>query len=524
MKKINTTIVLIVAILLFANLVSEQYYFRLDLTEDKQYTLSDATADILKSIDDPVTVKAYFSEDLPPDVAKVQKKLEEYLIEYGRISDDNIVYSFVNPNDDEKIEQEAMQAGVNPILLNVRDKDQMKQQKAFLGAVIEMGDQKEVIPFIQPDAPLEYMLSSAIKKIAVLDKPTIGLIQGHGEPNMSEMQQVAAGLSVLYNFEPFNLNDTTPIPEHFSTLALVRPTDSISDGALRRLDSFLERGGNLFVAINRVKGDLQNSFGSSLTTGLETWLRDKGIDVKNNFIIDAQCGNVTVQQQQGMFVFNTNVQFPYIPIIQNFADHSITKGLEAVVLQFASSMEYVGSDSAVSFTPIAFTSENSGTNPAPLYFNVQKQWGKPDFPLSKQIVAGVLEKQLGNGSLSRMCIVSDGDFAVGSANPQQRVHEGNVHLMVNSIDWLSDDTGLIDLRTKGIAYRPLEELEDSTKTALKYLNFLLPIILVVVYGVVRMQMNAAKRIKRMELDYSDVISGKTAPKVEQNSHSFERKE
>jgi len=524
MKKINITIILTIAILLFANLVSEQYYFRLDLTEDKQYTLSDATIEILKSLEDPVTVKAYFSEGLPPDIAKVQKDLEEYLIEYGRISDDNIVYSFINPNEDEKIEKEAMQAGVNPIMINVREKDQMKQQKAFLGAVIELGEQKEVIPFIQPNSPLEYVLSSSIKKIAVLDKPSIGLIQGHGEPSMSEMQQVNAGLSVLYNFEPFNLNDTTPIPERFSSLALVRPTDSISEGAFRRLDAFLDRGGNLFIAINRVKGDLQNSFGSTITTGLETWLKNKGVDVKNNFVIDAQCGNVTVQQQQGMFVFNSNVKFPYIPIIQNFADHSITKGIEAVVLQFASSMEYIGNDTAASFTPIAFTSENSGTNSVPMYFNVQKQWGKSDFPLNKQVVAGVLERHLNNGKTSKICIVGDGDFPVGGQNAQQRIHEGNVNLMVNSIDWLSDATGLIDLRTKGISYRPLEELEDSTKTALKYLNFLLPIVLVVLYGVVRMQMNASKRIRRMELDYSDVPANNSQSKVESSRYSFEKQD
>ena len=141
---------------------------------------------------------------------KQKKDLEEYLIEYARLSDNNLVYKFINPGESEEIEKEAIQAGVRPVMINVREKNQMKQQKAFLGAVIELGDQKEVIPFIQPGTALEYALSTSIKKIAVTDKPSVGLLQGHGEPSISEMQEVATALNVLYNFESFELNDTTP--------------------------------------------------------------------------------------------------------------------------------------------------------------------------------------------------------------------------------------------------------------------------------------------------------------------------
>jgi DNA mismatch repair protein MutS2 len=83
MKKLNTTILLVLGILVFANLVSEQYFFRLDLTEDNQYTLSDATEHIMESLENPITVKAYFSENLPPDIAKTKNDFEEYMIEYA---------------------------------------------------------------------------------------------------------------------------------------------------------------------------------------------------------------------------------------------------------------------------------------------------------------------------------------------------------------------------------------------------------------------------------------------------------
>lgn len=500
MKKTSISILLVIVILVFINLISGQFFFRVDLTEDKQYTLSNATKDIMKSLENPITVKAYFSENLPPDIAKTKKQFEEYLIEYARLSDNNLVYEFINPNESEEKEQEAIKAGVNSVMINVREKDQMKQQKAFLGATLELEDQKEVIPFVQPGAALEYLLSSSIKKIAVVDKPKVVLLQGFGQPSINEINQVRGSLDILYDFKPYTIDPTKSIPEDYKTLAIVRPTDTIPQEIFQQLDNFLEKGGNLFIALNKVEGDLNTSYGQATHTGVSDWLHKKGIEVKSDFVVDAQCASVGVRQQQGMFQFNTNVSFPYLPIISKFSDHPITKGLESVVMQFASTINYKAQDSTKVFTPIAFTSNKSGSLEAPLYFDIQKQWTENDLPLKHQTVAGILEEKHSNGNTSRICLVSDGDFAIN--NQGQQLQGDNVNLMVNTIDWLSDDTGLIDLRTKGIQYRPINKLEDSTKTILKYLNFLLPILLVIIYGIVRLQMNKNKRIRRMQEDYS----------------------
>ena len=102
-----------------------------------------------------------------------------------------------------------------------------------------------------------------------------------------------------------------------------------------------------------------------------------------------------------------------------------------------------------------------------------------------------------------MVVFGDGDFAVnGEGENQQQLQPDNVSLMVNSIDWLSDDTGLIELRTKGVTSRPLDaQLEDGTKLFLKYLNFLLPIILIVLYGIIRFNTKRKIRNKLMSVDY-----------------------
>jgi len=498
-SKIYTTVTLIVGIVIIVNLLSDQYFIRLDFTEDKQYTLSGATKNILKELNDPVTITAYFSKGLPPDIARVRRDFREMLIEYNNVSKGMLVYEFVDPGKDDEKEMEAMQNGIQPVMINVREKDQMKQQKAFMGALVQLGEEKEVLPFIQPGVAMEYALSTAIKKISVLDKPSVGLLQGHGEPAINELQQVNAELSILYSFEPVTLTDTTSIPDRFKTLTIVRPADSIPPSHFDKIDEFLARGGRLFVAMNRVKGDFSTAYGSSVNTGLETWLRNKGLQIDDNFVVDVSCGSVTVQQQQGVFTFSSNVSFPYLPIINTFAKHPITEGLEAVIFQFASPVSYIG-DSTKTFTPIAKTSDKSGSLSVPQYFNIEKQWTELDFPLKNLAVAGVLEGNLFGNTPSKMVVITDGDFAVNGPGGQQ-LQPDNISLMVNSIDWLSDDTGLIELRTKGITYRPLDQLEDGTKTFLKYLNFLLPVILVIVYGLIRMQHNRNVRIKRLEESY-----------------------
>ncbi len=253
--------------------------------------------------------------------------------------------------------------------------------------------------------------------------------------------------------------------------------------------------------MDRVTGNFSTVMGSSHSTGLETWLQGKGVTVAPDFVIDAKCGSVSVQQGQGNFPFAVQVSFPYLPIIQHFADHPVTSGLEAVLMRFASPISFSG-DSTITFTPLAFTSDKSGSVPAPLYFDINKQWQQSDFPESNIPVAAALSGKLAGNALSKMVIITDGDFAVGGdSRSNSSVNEDNVNLLVNSIDWLSDDTGLIALRTKGITSRPLDQLKDSTKSFLKWFNFMTPIILVMIYGIFRMQMNRNKRFKRMEVSY-----------------------
>lgn len=499
-RQLTYTFIFIAGVLILVNILSNSFFLRLDFTADKQYTLSKATRDIIRDIKEPITVTAYFTKDLPTELQKTRRDFRDMLVEYSNLSKHKVVFEFVSPDENDQLQQKAAQAGVNPVMVGVREKDQMKQQKIFIGAVVQFGEHSEAIPVIQPGAAMEYALSSTIKKLIVTDKPSVGLLQGHGEPGLGSLHQVYSTLGIMYNVDLVYLSDTAYTLNKYKTIAIVAPKDTIKERFLAQLDRYLDEGGNLFIALNHVDANFQQDMGYTVNSGLEGWLKKKGLTVENDFIIDANCGTVGVTQQQGGITFQTQIQFPYLPLIAKFAKHPAVQGLEQVLLQLASPLTF-DNTSAWSYTPLAFTSEKSGTQTAPLYFDINKQWADADFPQKNLVVAAALtpKKQTKGG---KIIIVSNGSFAInGEGQQSHQLNGDNVNLMVNSIDWLGDDTGLIELRTKEISSRPLKQIEEGKKLFLKYLNFLLPILLIIGYGIYRMNRNRNIRMKRMEARY-----------------------
>ena len=499
---IKYSILLMTGIIILVNVLSDRFFVRWDVTEDDRYTLSQATKDILKDLGEPVTIKAYFTEELPPQLLQARKEFNDLLVEYARRSDGMIMYEFIDPSESEELEAEAQQAGIPPLQVQVRNNDKFEAMVVYLGAVIQMGESApETIPQVMQDMPLEYYLTSAIKKVSISDKPRIAFLQGHGEPGPQAYEQARQQLDVLYQTDFVSLNDTTEALADYNTLAIVAPTDSFPDSHLRQIDNFISKGNNVFIALNRVEADLQMGMGKGITTGLESWLTSKGITVENAFLTDANCGRVTVMQNMGGFRVQQQIPFPYIPIIKNFNDdHPVSKGIEEAIFSFASPLN-ITADSAIRVTTLAYSSDNSGSASVPTYFNPQRDWSDSDFPRENLPVAVALEGKLSGINPSRLVVFGDGDFAVNTGNQGGQLNQDNISLLTNSIDWLADETGLIELRTKEITSRPIDDMEDGKKAFLKWLNFLLPIILILAIGLIRWQRQSLKRVKRMQVDY-----------------------
>ena len=493
-----TRILLIAGILLLINLLSRQFFFRIDATKDKQYTLSSATKNILKNMDEPVSITAYFTEDLPAQYAKNYTDLRDLLIEYNTRSGGMLDYEFIDPEGADDIKQEALQNGIAPLIINVREKDKVVQKNAFMGAIVSSGESKDVINYFPPGGAIEYQLTTSIKKVVNIEKPTVAISQGFGSPSFQELQLLQQSMQILYNVTTIDLSSSEDIDPSIRCIAIISPTDSLPPYAFDKLNDYLASGGNIAIAYNNVTGDFQTMQGAELNTGISDWLWTKGVAVNKDFVLDASAAAVTVQQRQGFFTVNSQVEFPFFPMIKAFEEHPITKGLEQVAFQMVSSIDASGNNN-YSFTPLIKTSQNSGVQSPPLFFDIQRQWRQGDFPDGPQTIAGVITPATDSPE-GNIVVFSDGDFIMGAQGRGQT--PDNISLFANAIDYLSDDTGLIDLRTKGVASRPIKEMEEAEMTRVKWINFGLPLLLVLILGFVRYQRNQRIRMKRMAQDFS----------------------
>ncbi len=486
-------VIVVIGILVVVNLISDKLHFRLDFTEDGRYTLSNATKDVLKDVDDIITIKAYFSGDLPPQLMNTKRDFEDFLVEYESRSDGNIAFEFINPNESEELEREAQQNGIAPLIVNVNENDKVVQMRAYMGAILQLGEEKEVIPQIRPGAAMEFALTTSIKKLSVKDKPKVGVLAGHGEPGMQEIAQLGQQLEVLYTLEPVNLKEVSSIGPEYKSLIWVNPTDTVDNNNFSKLDDYLSLGGKIMLAYNTVEGDLsQGALTRKPKIGIESWLASKGIEMDDQFVIDAKCSPVQVREQTGFMTMVRSIEFPYFPIVTSFEDHPVVAGLEQLVLPFVNAISFSGKDSTMTFQPLLRTSENSGFQSAPTYIDIQRRWREADFTAGSQVIAAAVSNVEGAG---KMVIINNGKFIINPLNQgqPQPIQPENVNLASNAVDWLSDDTGLIELRTKGVTARSLKTIEDGARQTYKIANAIVPVVLVLLYGFIRRQKNLRKR-------------------------------
>ncbi len=495
--------VLLIAALVLVNLIGQRFKFRLDLTADKRYSLSPATIQLLKNLPDAVTVSAYFTEKMPPDLAIARQDFKDLLVEYAARSNGHVVFEFTDPNSADSLEQKAQQEGIKPLLAQTREKDKAENLQVYMGATVRMGDRKTVIPVIQQGSALEWTVSSAIKEVSILEKPIVGLVQGHGEPRVQELNQLVQSLSVMYSVQPMSIYDSVPIHDRFTALLMVDPKDTISPMKLERLHDFMAKGKGVVIAYNAVGSDLGSTPVAAMRyTGIEPWLAQHGIRVEQKIVTDARCNQVQVMQQMGNFSMPVQLPFPYFPVISSFADHPVSKGLDVVVYQFCAPLSSIG-DSTFHFTPLLFTSEKSNALPSPQFIDIHKQWTDADFTAGPQTVGAEVESIFGGTRPAHLIVFSNGGFCVSGSGQQQpaQLPDGNINLVVNAVDRATGSNDLLGLRGKEINYRPLDTISDAKRGALKWLNLLLPALLAVIYGIGRRAWRRKQRAQRMAPDH-----------------------
>lgn len=520
-RQIFFRILLILGVIIFANIIAVRFFTRIDLTQEKLYTLSDASRNLVKSLDDKFLVKAYFKSDLPAPYNNIKREVQDQLDEYRAYSGGNFQYEFIDPSKKEELEQEAQRYGIPPVQVQVLKEDKLQVDKAYMGLVFLFGDKQERVPVVQSTSNLEYEISSAIKKMTSKELKKIGFLSGHGEPTLQQVSHVQEMLAKQYQVTTVDLAGGKPILSDIAVLLIVAPTQPFKNWEKFLIDQYLMKGGKIAFMLNKVNATLQSQMGQALNLNLDDLLESYGVRINTDMVRDASCAYVTVSQQAGFMVLQNQIPFYLLPRASNFnKTSSVVKDLSSVIYYFVSSIDTsIARTKGLTANVLVRSSNKSGRQENYFMINptmqmTKEMFGESGIPLTVTVegafASAFANKAIGvdstmkgsldttnkttTGVVSKIVVIGDGDFF------QDQLSGGNKDnflLASNLVDWLADDIGLASIRARDSGSKPLDEVAEGTKAWVKGVNLAVPPLLVVFVGVVRWRWRVSAR-KRLE--------------------------
>ena len=530
-------VAIILGILVLINFLSTRRFARTDLTEDKRYTISKATKEVLGTLDDIVTITVYFSTS-PAEVAQIGRNVRDVLDEYKAFSK-NLQIDFVNPaNFNEVQKQELLLKGIRDVQINVTKKDKAEIANVYMAISIGYSGKEEALPLVQSTANLEYELTSAILKVTTKEAKTVGFLTGHGELDINDQnyQQFRQLLDIngkgQYNVTAVSLQDGKAVDETVTTLVVAGAQQPLTEREKYELDQFIMRGGRAVFLVDPIQIQPGTMQATPLSTGLNDLLEHYGVKLGNNLLIDKRFHDNARFQQGFMTVFQP---YPYFVQIRkpNFSvENVVTSQLEVLTLPWTSSLEPIAKE-GITATTLAKTSEFGQTFQG--YYNLMPNFQIPDAETQAYPVAVALEGQFKSfyadkevppvpsndttGAEDSQVPTPTQDteapttitestqtqiVVVGNAQFLTQMRRDGVDFFLNTVDWLTLGDALIGIRSQTITNRPLQiktrdgdfrEVSEIEKNIIKYLCIAGIPLLVVIFGLLRYVLrNRAKRM------------------------------
>lgn len=496
---LSITLLLLIGILLVVNFFSYQIFYRWDLTQHRIYSISQVSKKTVANLDDVVTIKAYFSDNLPSQFVTVHQEVADILDEYQNYANGKVRVEFINPGTDENTQRELAILGIPQLTFQVLQKDQMQLVNGYMGIAISFGDKNEVIPAVKQDTEdLEYQITTAIKKVTSENIAAVGFVTSFGTADVKSVISAAyKGLAELYTVQDVDLANVKEIPTDIKTLIIVGPREKIPDEKLKVINSFVGRGGNLIALLDGVLIE-QGLSTKKNETGLENLLANYGLKVNSDLVADVRNGVASFTQ--GFFTFSSN--YPFWPKITREGfnkDNNAVSSLENVIMPWASSIDAVTDKiDAKNITNLAQTTnqawdEKDNYNIAPN--NIAAGSERQQFTLAAMVNGEVKNPYPEKGQPEKfnvkMIVIGDSDFL--SDGFASNVPD-NLTLFQNLVDSVSLGDDLITIRSKGISSRPIKEgLSETTKAVIRYGNVFALTLVVIIFGLVRYFMRRRSR-------------------------------
>ncbi|MGQ0827462.1 MAG: gliding motility-associated ABC transporter substrate-binding protein GldG [Bacteroidota bacterium] len=541
-----TALALAIIIVILLNFVGSFVFHRFDLTSEKRYTLSDATKKLLGQLNDVVYVKVYLEGDFPAGFKRLRNETKEMLDEFRAYSDDNIEYDFINPseNTDKKQQNEVYKQlhdrGLQPTNLEVKDDNGTSQQIIWPGAIVsykgkEMPWQLLKTQFGQSSETqlnnsiqaLEYEFASTIRNLSTPLRPQIGFIEGHGELDTLAVKDIKDALSEFYLLKRVKINERLNALDGLKAIVIAKPDSSFSEKDKFIIDQFVMKGGKALFVIDPLNTSIDSlrKLGITLAVpsdlNLDDLLFKYGVRINPNMVLDLQSSAIPVNKalrgQQPRFEL---MPWLFSPLIMPTGNHPIVKNLDLIKIEYGASMDTIAAK-GISKTILLTSSKHTKTFNAPVRVSLGMVRQKPNeemFTDSYQLVAVLLEGEFesvfknriapkiatdsaigfkDHGVKTKMIIISDGDiirndvqystqkpFPLGYDQYTQQTY-GNKNFILNCINYLCDDSGLISVRARELTLRLLDKKKiNNEKLKWQLINTIVPLFVIILFGVI----------------------------------------
>ncbi|OFX83285.1 MAG: gliding motility-associated ABC transporter substrate-binding protein GldG [Bacteroidetes bacterium GWF2_33_16] len=417
-------LLLAIAIIVIVNYIAGYLYFRIDLTTDKRYTLSEQSKKVITSINDIVYIEIYLDGEMPIAFQRMRRSLAELMDEFRIIAGDNIKYTFINPSnstDQSKrnaIYQELFDRGLNPT--NVKDRDReggVAEKILFPGAIVSYQGKEIPLnllinnPGFSADVnlnnsiqTLEYNFIDAIRKLSTTQRKRIAFIEGQGELDEFQTGDITRELSGYYDIDRVTIKEFVNILEPYEAVIIAGPTELYTEKSKFIVDQYLMNGGKIIWFIDAVKVDKDSLSSGSITFALynnaniDDQLFKYGVRVNPNVIQDLQCAiipvNTAVAGTQPKF---TPAPWIYYPLINAQGNHPVTRNLNLIKTEFPSVIDTVGQNPKIKKEIILSSSQNARILDVPVLISLDQ-------------VKDNIDPYAFNQSFQPIAVILDGEF------------------------------------------------------------------------------------------------------------------
>ncbi len=544
MKNKFVQTLLVIGGIVLLNVLASFVFFRLDLTEEKRYSLSDATKSLLENLAEKdsadVFVKIYLDGDeLPAGFERLKRAVTETLEEFKVYGGTNIDFKFVNPNaeDDTKKREafyvELAKKGMNPTRIVDTKNGRQVETIIFPYALISAGGKEAPVLLLkgtqgnsaeeklnQSYENVEYELATAIRKLTLRERKKIGLLAEFTKLKPFNFSDLIASLQERYDLFIIDAK-SSPSFQGLDAMILPKPDFPVDDSTKYKIDQYVMGGGKMLFFVDGLKVDsvsLEGNYAQPLDINLTDLFFKYGVRVNSNIIKDAgSCAKIPMVV--GDLGDKPNIQpvpFRYFPLINNFGKSLITNNLDLIFTRYVASIDTVKADGILK-TPLLMTSPYTKVLNAPAFvtFNeARTEAEQADYQAGVKTIAYLLEgkfeslyknrllpsdpnyKFFKSESLpTKIIVCSDGDLIVNEISPKtgnpmplgyDKVSKhtfGNKDFMMNAIDYLIDENGVIQARGKEVKLRPLDKIKArDERTFWQVLNIGLPVGLVLIFG------------------------------------------